>query len=148
MRLRIRDVVGNDVLAGALTGRRTLGALLERLEEGGKEPLPVYLDFEGVEVATASFLRETILEFRDMVRRRTNRYRVVANANPLVAEELAELIEPHGAVLMLCSLDEGGRPHSPMLVGDLEPKQGVAFDLVNELGKRTPTSLSTAASTT
>ena len=135
MRIRIRDVGKSDVLAGALTGRRTLAALLERLGEGDKEPMPVYLDFEGVEVATASFLRESILEFRTMVRRRTNRYPVVANASPLVAEELAALIEPHGDVLMLCSLDEEGRPYSPILVGDLDPKQRIAFDLVNELGE-------------
>lgn len=136
MHIRMRDLVESDVLAGALTGRKTLGLLLERIDREPEKPEPVYLDFNGIEVATASFLRECILEFRDTVRRRwTNYYPVVANANDAVAEELSILLGPQRDVLMLCSLDEDGRPGSPRLVGDLEPKQRITFDLVKKLGE-------------
>lgn len=136
MHIRIRDLVDNDVLAGALTGRKALGFLLERIDRDPGEPEPVYLDFAGIEVATASFLRECILEFRDIVRRRwTNYYPVVANANDSVTEELSVLLEPQRDVLVLCTLNEDDIPGAPRLVGELEPKQRITFDLVKNLGE-------------
>ena len=135
MLLRLRALAANEVLAGAATGRRVLGLLLERIDGDAKTPEPVYLDFRKVEIATASFLRESILEFRDIVRRRwTNYYPVVANANDSVTEELSVLLAQRD-VLMLCALDETGSPGSPRLLGDLEPKQRITFDLVSKLGE-------------
>ena len=135
MRFRLRDVANNGILAGALTGRRILGRLLERVDGEPESPEPLYLDFNGIEMATASFLRESILEFRNIVRRRwTNCYPVVANANDSVTEELCVLLTQRD-VLMLCSLDEKGRPYSPRVLGDLEPKQRVTFELVRKLGE-------------
>ena len=136
MHIRMRDLLDSDVLAGALTGRKALGALLERIEREPEEPEPVYLDFAGVEVATASFLRESVLDFRDIVRRRwTNCYPVVANANDTIAEELSVLLEPQRDVLMLCTLNKDGVPCASRLLGELEPKQRITFELVRKLGE-------------
>ena len=135
MRIRIRDIADTEILAGALTGRQILGQLLERVDGVPRSPELLYLDFDGIEIATASFLRECILEFRNIVRRRwTNYYPVAANVNPSVSEELRVLLELRDAVV-LCSLDEEGRPDSPRLLGDLEPKQRTTFDLVRKLGE-------------
>ena len=135
MRIRLKDLAGNEILAGGLNGRKTLNDLLERITEEPESPEPVYLDFRGVEVATASFLRECVLEFRDIVRKRWAKYYpVVANANDRVTEELSILLGQRDA-LMLCTLDKDGNPGSPRLVGDLEPKQRIAFDLVRKLGE-------------
>jgi len=147
MQIRLRDMVENDVLAGALTGRRILGALLERIDGEPAGPEPVYLDFSGIQLATASFLRECILEFRDIVRRRwTNCYPVVANANDSIVEELSVLLGPQRDVLMLCTLSSDGSPASPRLLGELEPKQRVTFDLVKKLGEADAGELMRAAS--
>lgn len=136
LRIRLREVEGRDVLAGARAGRATLGRLLDLVGEGPEEAEPVYVDFEGVEVATASYLRESVVEFRDAVRRRwTEWYPVVANANASVLEELGVLVASRRDVLACCVLDEDGRPSAPRLVGELEPKQRVAFDLVQRLGE-------------
>jgi hypothetical protein len=138
MRIRMRDLGEGDgrVLAGAIYGRKALLRLLEQTEREPDRPETVFLDFDGVEVATASFLRESVLAFRDAVRRRrSNLYPVVANASDLVAEELRVLVAPRGNVLMLCSLDENGEPHKPHLAGELDPKQRLTFDLVNERGE-------------
>ncbi|MDE0420422.1 MAG: hypothetical protein OXK76_05970 [Gammaproteobacteria bacterium] len=137
MRIPIREVGGSEVLAGASVGRKTLGLLLERIDgETGRDPLLVYLDFEGVDVATASFLRESVLEFRDVVRRRCKTvYPVVANASKTVVEELSLLLGPQPDAVALCVLDESGRPHSPRLLGELQPKQRVAFELVRQAGE-------------
>ena len=132
----MEELVDSEVLAGALTGRKTLQAMLERIERDPKSPEMVYLDFEGIEVATASFLRECILEFRDTVRRRwSNYYPVVANADDAIVEELSILLEPQRDVLMRCELDDSDTPRHPRLVGDLEPKQQITFDLVRKLGE-------------
>ena len=135
MRFRIRELADTEVLAGALKGRKILGGLLEQVDGRLERPEPVYLDFGGVEIATASFLRECIVEFRNIMRRRrSNCYPVVANANDSVAEELSILLKGRD-VLVLCSLDDQGTPDSPRLLGNLEPKQRVAFDLVRKLGE-------------
>ena len=135
MHIRMRDLVGNEVLAGALTGRKILGLLLERMGKLTANPEMVMLDFKGVEIATASFLRESILEFRTIVRRRwINGYPVLANASDSVIEELLVLLVPQRDVFMLCALDEEGTPHSARLVGDLEPKQRITYELVQKLG--------------
>ena len=135
MHIRIKDLAEGEILAGALRGRKILGLLLERIDEEPENPMPVYLDFKGITVATASFLRECIVEFRDIVRRRwSGYYPVVANANDSVTEELSVLLAQRD-VLMLCTLDEEGKPGSPRLVGDLEPKQRLTFNLVSKLGE-------------
>lgn len=138
MRVSIKEIAGikEGVLAGALTGRRVLGKLLEHTSREPFQPEPVFLDFDGVEIATASFLRESVLAFRDTVRlrRRSNLYPVIANPNELVYEELKVLVT-QGDVLMLCRLDEDNQPHEPQLLGELDPKQRVTFDLVKRLGE-------------
>src|SRR5258708_3749958 len=124
MRVRMRELVGEEVLAGALNGRKILGKLFELTDQEPAAPQPVFLDFVGVNVATASFLREAILAYRDTVRRRrSNFYPVIANANALVEEELKVLVTSDGDVLTLCGLDENDQPHDPRLLGKLDPKQ-------------------------
>lgn len=138
MRIRMKELSAGDgeTLAGALTGRTILAKLIERTGMEPAEPEPVFLDFAGVQVATASFLRESVLALRDDVRRRrSNFYPVIANASELVAEELKVLVASRGDVLMLCSLDANSEPHQPRLLGELDPKQRVTFDLVQQRGE-------------
>ena len=124
------------VLAGSLTGRRVLAMLLDQVRHDPPTPEPVFLDFDHVEIATASFLREGPIEFRDTVRRRSPKfYPVIANANTSVREELSFVIARSRTVLMLCSLPPDGRPHTPSLVGDLEPTQAMTLDLVRHRGE-------------
>ena len=136
MRVRLREMGENTVLAGVRAGRKLMGTLLECVDTDPIKPELMYLDFEGVEVATASFLRECVIEFRDVVRRRwVNCYPVVANANHFVGEELSVLVKPGRNVLISCELDSNEQPSSPQLIGELEPKQRIAFDLVGQLGE-------------
>lgn len=99
------------------------------------QPELVLLDFDEMEVATASFLRESVVEFRNAVRRRWgNCYPVVANANESIEEELIVLIKASRDVLVLCVVEDG-RPRSPRLIGELEAKQRIALDMVGALGE-------------
>ena len=60
MRIGLRELEVSGVLAGARAGRRMLGRLLERVGNDPQEPELLFLDFDGVQVATASFLRESV----------------------------------------------------------------------------------------
>ena len=138
MKVQMRELAEDDgrVLAGAPNGMRVMSKLVELTGEEPAEPEPVFLDFEGVEVATASFLRESILAFRDRVRgRRSNFYPVLANAGPLIADELRVLVGTQGDVLMLCSLDANGTAGGHRLMGNLDAKQRLTLDLINQLGE-------------
>lgn len=136
MRIPMRELGGAEVLAGAPNGQKLLVKLMERTGKESAAPEPVFLDFAGVKVATASFLRESAVAFRDTVRnRRSNFYPVIANANDVVIEELRIVVAQHGDVLLLCTLDRNNQVREPRLVGDLDPKQRVTFNLVRERGE-------------
>jgi uncharacterized protein (DUF58 family) len=134
--ISLRILAGATVLSGTQRGQETLSKLLREVSAEPSTPEPIFLDFTGIEVATASFLRESVLAFRDIVRgRRSTYYPVIANANDAVRDELIELVKPRGEVLMACKLATGGSVFDPVLIGDLDPKQRLTFDLVIERGE-------------
>ena len=66
-----------------------LRKLLEVTEVEPGQPEPAFLDFSGVDAATSSFLRESVLGYRDALRMRRSRlYPVISNADEGVEEEL------------------------------------------------------------
>jgi len=135
MRLSLSMIGGGSVLAGGVNGQAAFGRLLEAVPTPSI-PTTVFLDFEGVEVATSSYLRESILAYRELVRgRRSHIYPVVANANDVVSDELDELMRSRGDVLLVCDLDANDRVHDPRMIGDLDPKQKLTFDLVRQRGE-------------
>ena len=133
---------GSEVVAGSLSGKKTLASLLELGSAALGAPELFFLDFKGIEIATASFLRESVLRYREIVRHRdSNIYPVVANLTAQVEEELGELLRTRKDVLFSCRLDEQARPSHPTLIGELEPKQSVTFDLVRERGETSASEL-------
>ena len=88
------------------------------------------------DVATASFLRESVLAFRNIIRsRRSNFYPIVANAKDAVLDELEELVRSRSDVVLTCKLNERGRGFDFVTVGQLDPKQKLTFDLVQSRGE-------------
>lgn len=136
MRIDMKELGGGAVLAGALHGKQVFAALLKETASEPSGPEPLLLDFKAVHVATASFLRESVLAFRDHIRgHRTAHYPVIANANNEVGDELVELTRNRGDALMICSLADDGRVLGVALLGDLSPKQKITFDLVQRHGE-------------
>lgn len=134
MILRMRDVVSDDVLAGANDGVAALAKLINAFGQGGDSPF-VILDFSDVSVATGSFLRECVLGFRGHCRRRQPPSAVVvANAKPLVSEELRNLLSASGDALVACELTRAREPRDGHVLGPLEDKQRVTLEAVLELG--------------
>jgi len=135
----IREVAKTDVAAGALAGRRAFDALVTATTEPS-DPGPVFLDFRGVEAATGSFLRECVFAFRDHCRHAVpNAYPVVANAAPVVFEELAFYAKSQGDALWSCERSEQGQVSAVHLIGreNLETGQREALKLVETLPEAT-----------
>lgn len=131
MRVLLRDITGAKILAGAVSGRKVLADLLAQTAIESSAPKLIFLDFGGIEVATASFLRESVLAFRNIIRnRRSNFYPVVANVSEEVRDELKELLELCGDVLAICNLGREGRVTEAMTLGQMDPKQRMTFELV------------------
>ena len=127
-------VDGQTVLSGAGAGRQLLSALIASTPSADV-PTPLFLDFNGVEVATASFLRESVIAFRDYARQSLpNIYPAVANLNTAVAEELDFFVRARGDVLWSCDLDLQGKVIAARLIGDLVPAQRATFNAVLESG--------------
>lgn len=137
MKLSLRELAeGAVVLAGSRSGQRVFTRLLEKTTGPTGAPEPLFLDFTGIEVATASFLRESVLAFRNHVRGRRSRfYPVIANATEAVRDELLEVVRPRGGALMACTLASDNSISETMLIGELEPKQRLTFDLVSQRGE-------------
>lgn len=131
MYIDLRTLGGGTVLAGALHGRAILNELLSTVASEPAVPEPVFLDFGKVEVATASFLRESVVAFREYVRgRRSTFYPVIANANDNVSDELLELAKNRGEAFLVCRLADDHRVEGTTLLGELNPKQKITFELV------------------
>lgn len=142
MRVKLVEFAREEVLAGSDTGRQVQARLLVLTSREPDAPEALFLDFESIEVATASFLREAILGFRDAIRSRSSKfYPVVANAGALVLDELAVLVKALGQVAMTCSLTPAGIVKKVELVGELEPKQRITFELVEQRGETDAASL-------
>jgi hypothetical protein len=135
-RILISEMSPGPVLSGALRGQELFAKLLPEAAAEPTSPQPLFLDFNGIESATASFLRESVLAFRDMVRgRRSTIYPVIANANGLVQEDLKELVRSRGGVLLMCHLAEDGTISETGIIGELDPKQQLTLDLVRRRGE-------------
>jgi hypothetical protein len=132
MILNMAELGGDAVLSGAISGRTAFAEMLKRTAAEPSDITPVLLDFGWVDVATSSFLRESVLAFRDAIRsRKSNYYPIVANAKPAVQEELEELLSRRGGVLMACTTRDG-RVIESSLIGTLDPKQKLTFELVQQ----------------
>jgi hypothetical protein len=133
MNISLSGLAECDILAGSANGAEILSRMVAQVNRV-TAPTVIVLNFAGVSVATASFLRECVLGFRDYCRRsQPNLYPVVANLEDAVAEELQYLLQTRREALVACTLKSGGRPAKPQVIGTLEEKQRLTLDAVLEL---------------
>ena len=87
-----------------------------------------------MEVATASFLREGVIAFRDHARSTLPAlYPVIANASPAGTEELEFFLRHRRDALWTCRLTPSGEPRDPRILGELDEAHQSTFDLVARL---------------
>lgn len=113
----VADLAKSTELAGAQNGAAWTASartIIDRAAGG-----LIILDFQGIRLATVSWLREAILTLRryaDAVR--TDLLFAATNLAPLVREEFEETLRATGNVFLL--LPENGDP-KPLLIGVLDP---------------------------
>ncbi len=142
MRIEMQSIGGARVLAGAMRGKLAFARLVDQIAKPTDDSRQLFLDFSRVDTATASYLRESVLALRNHVRGRVPRlYPVVANLCEVVADEFRELVMSRREVIVCCELNADGIVSSAKLIGDLEAKQRLTFDLVVSKGAVDATTL-------
>jgi uncharacterized protein (DUF58 family) len=135
MRVSVQQLSGSDVCAGAVSGRELLVKLIGLAAREPPALEMIEIDFTGIEVATGSYLRESVLAFRDVLRRRKSKYYlVVSHLDEIVEEELVELLMLRSDALLVIGSRDSGSEVRIQPVGHLEPKQRWVFDLANQRG--------------
>lgn len=135
MRIKIRDLTDSqEILSGTLAGKRLFGTLVASTPLFDKPEL-VFLDFTGIQIATASFLREGIIAFRDYTRSSNkNAYPVLANASPQVVDEFEFFLRQRIDAFWSCKLDDSNAVSEEKILGELDATQKETFALIEELG--------------
>lgn len=135
MRLPMTPYAQNSVLAGSLDGQQAFMDLLQKTRVP-EEPEVSYLDFAGIDVATTSFLRESVVAYRNHARSTWRLiYPVCANLEPRVREEFESFLTARGDAFVICSIDAEDCIGDVEIIGKLDGKQGVALRGVLELGE-------------
>jgi hypothetical protein len=123
MLFRIGGFASDKVLATSLLGKRVFAALASEMV-AATEPTILYLDFTDAEVATTSFLRESVVTFRDHARRHlSNLYPVPCNLAAGVREELHDFLSMRGDALAICQLNSREQAFNAEVIGQLDGKQ-------------------------
>lgn len=135
MRITMQSFAEDGVLAGALPGQKVFVELVAATKPPAA-PEVYFLDFSGVDVVTTSFLRESILTYRNHVRSHwSNVYPVVANLAARVREELEHFLIDRGDAIVVCDLDARDRVSNVNVIGRLDGKQHVTLLAVIEQGE-------------
>lgn len=135
MNIQIRLLVRSDVLSGALPGRRLFLRLVEEVSGRHESEKICFLDFLDIKVVTSSFLRESVIAFRNYVSSHVADLSVVlANLNDDVREELNFFLTQTSDALWVCSRINGTMTRTEVL-GSIDDVQRMTLDLVIAAGK-------------
>ncbi len=136
-KIDVYKVCGGPVLSGAADGKEGFLAIFGRARAEPEEATPLLLDFTGIEVATASYLREAVFVLKSYLRTSGSKfYPVVSNANSTVCEELWVIAEARKEPILAVETSPDGGVTNQVIIGVLDPKQATTFERVKEL-KRT-----------
>lgn len=128
----LTNPTGTATLAGSAMGRQMLAQLIEKTRPT-VEPTIAFLDFENVDIATGSFLREAVMGFRDFCRNAVGMiYPVVANANTTIEEELATYLRGRNDAIWACSLAPEGETTDAHILGELDAGQISTIQLIGQ----------------
>lgn len=131
MRFKLLPYAVDGVLAGATQGQKVFVSILDECKSIAPEPSIFIIDFKGVDLATASFLRESVFLLKDLMRaRNSNWYPVLANVCPVVEEELSILTQARRDALILCTCGDDEIVSDARLFSNLDPKHERTFEIV------------------
>lgn len=134
MIIQMKDIVGKDFLAGAVNGKAVFTRCVSMTVAEPDQPTALFLDFSGIEVATASALRESVIALKAYKRSiGSNLYPVLANINDSIEDEIEVLMDARNDAILACDLSDNDEVSRTRMIGTLDPKQAMTFKLVIEL---------------
>jgi hypothetical protein len=134
-------------LTGVSRARRLLSDLIAWTVD--EQPTGIlFIDFDGINDASASFLRESVIAFRDWARSYVPElYPVLANISNGVREEFVTLLRDRGEAMPGCRLARGSEPVDPVVLGVLEPGLSETLTMIRDQGPVTLEDLRHASKT-
>ena len=130
--MSIFDRDGSRIFAGSVKGKQVFSALVEQTDTPNV-PTRLLLDFTDIDVATGSFLRESVYAYRTHARSQWPfLYPVIANASGNIVEELNMCLEPRSDAMISVTVNESGEVSKSLLIGSLDGKQRDAMRVVIE----------------
>lgn len=142
MIINIKELADATVLAGSVFGKKIFVRIIEKSIMEVPLPTALVIDFDGIELATASFLRESVFAVKSYMRmRQSSYYPIVANINDEIHEDLLILTDAMNDVVISCVSESAQNVSSATLIGRLEPKLKEVFDFVTQKGSASATSL-------
>ncbi len=137
--IHLDKIAGSTVLAGAAAGAAAQKNVVAKLI--GRPPKICALDCDGVEFASASFIREAIFGTRDALRRAgVSTQLVLVNAQNVVQEDVLLVARTLGSSVVHAMMSPRGLAN-PTLLGELDEAQRETLELVLELGEATASDL-------
>ena len=139
-RIAILEVTGKDILAGKSGGLRDFPKILDAVERTPQGDT-VVLDWDGVEIATASYFGATLIALLRMAMTgELDRYFIVANLNQTGIDELKLVLELQGLVVLV---GEGKREHlrNIQVLGNLETPYRSTLEAVAQRADASATDL-------
>lgn len=131
VRTSLLQISDSPVLAGAVNGKIAFAEMIKGIPDDSVVPQPLFLDFGGIDVATASYIRESVFSLKAYLRaKNSSYYPVVANANTDVWEEVSVIANAKNDVVVTCDLADDDTVTNVALIGNLDPKQQMTFELV------------------
>ena len=148
---RIRDLYGDDLLAGATLGTQHLEKLLQAMPRALNQAVPVIIDFDGIVGATGSYLRAFVVALLNARQGALdpkvpspdspNVELFVRNVSEDVAIDLrGVLVDAHLACLEALEVD-AAHVKRARLHGDLDHAVHAAFEMVLKVGASTAAEL-------
>ena len=142
MIISIRDLINSDILAGVANGKAVFASCVSMTGEEPDEPNALFLDFGDIEVATASALRESVIALKAYKRSICSKqYPVLANINDSIEDDVRVLMDARNDAIITCNFESGGAVSNIRLIGNLDPKQAMTFNLVSQLNGADASSL-------
>lgn len=136
IRIGVREVTGSEILAGKSDGMRDFPKLFNAVEQTSAGDT-VVLDWDGIEIATASYFGATLIALLRMaVAGELDRYFIAANLNRTGLEELKLVLDLQGLVVITGEW-KAGRLRKAQILGVLEAPY---ISTLEEIGQREVTS--------
>ncbi|MEP7452742.1 hypothetical protein [Phyllobacterium sp. SB3] len=124
------------ILSGAVNGKIAFAQLVKEIDNEANAPIPLFLDFKHVDVATASYLRESIFALKNYMRAVGSKYYpVAANPNDSVHDELLMVANAKNDAILSCLMSDDNLISNVTVIGLLDVKQQRTFELVCDLRK-------------